>query len=191
MRIGRQVKHYEGVVLDSIEADFSPCRTYRYTLSMRFDRRGEKRAVTILKNPSSADEQKADRTIRNVESAIYRNFPEVGFLDILNIYAIRGTDAKEVNEHYRAHGREPIIGPENDRFFGEILKNCDMVVSAWGRNSGISLPEYRTRISEVRGMLQQAARPVYRMAGRGDEEMPFHATFWPGAGEFVPVKLNC
>ena len=64
-RIGRQVLHYQQVDTESITAIFSEEYTHRYTLDMKFivDLYSEKRSksiVVILKNPSSADEKKAE-----------------------------------------------------------------------------------------------------------------------------------
>jgi hypothetical protein len=91
--IGRQVSHFVGVDVGDIQAHFSVDKKYRYTLSIPFfgDACRTKTVVVILKNPSSADALKADKTVSNVEKTIYKTFSDVGRVEILNLFALRGT----------------------------------------------------------------------------------------------------
>ena len=58
--------------------------------------------VTVfLKNPSSASETAADKTVRTTSEFVWRRFPDAGGVHILNLYAIRGTDSVEVKFRIR------------------------------------------------------------------------------------------
>ncbi len=61
--------------------------------------------VTVfLKNPSSASETAADKTVRTTSEFVWRRFPDAGGVHILNLYAIRGTDSVEVGRMLTERG---------------------------------------------------------------------------------------
>ena len=91
-RLGRQVDHFDQVLLESIRADFSSDLRHRYTLQMEFqpDLMSGERSETmtvILKNPSSANEKRADSTIRKVETFVYTRFPKTKYLNIFKHFS--------------------------------------------------------------------------------------------------------
>ncbi|WP_421078176.1 DUF1643 domain-containing protein [Methanothermococcus sp. Ax23] len=185
-RIGRQVKHFEAIDVKNINAVFSEDRIYRYTLEMKYkDRENYKNTMTvILKNPSSADEKKADNTIRRVEKYVYEKFHDVAYLNILNIFAYRATDAKDVNNALMTYGLDYVVGLENDRYIKSLVKESDHIIKAWGGNSGINKKLYNQRINQVNNLLAKITEkqniPVYRVDGngKGNDFYPFHACFW-------------
>ena len=106
IRIGRQIPHFEQVDSHSIKADFSADRRFRYRLSLSYadslyDRDRSKQAAVILKNPSAADTQGADSTIRKVETFVYHHLDEVKELHILNLFALRATEALDLNREFQ------------------------------------------------------------------------------------------
>jgi hypothetical protein len=85
------------------ECEFSPCRRWRYVLTHRFDGdmfgSGNGRVVWICLNPSTADEQRLDPTIRRI-----RAFSKVwGFssFSVLNLFGWRATKPSDM---FRAAG---------------------------------------------------------------------------------------
>lgn len=178
LRIGRTVQHAPAVDIASIEAEFSPCRRWRYGLRLPFkDRRGDKITV-FLKNPSSASAVAADKTVRTACEYVWRNFPESGGVHILNLYALRGTDSKEVGATLRAQGVAQVIGPENDRVIQQTLMESSAVIVAWGGHAGIPTAAYDRRVAECQKMLVESGLPVWRNARKGSETYPFHACYW-------------
>ena len=185
-RIGRQVKHFEAVDVKNINAVFSEDKIYRYTLEMEYcDRKNYKNTMTvILKNPSSADEKKADNTIRRVEKYVYEKFHDVRYLNILNIFAYRATDAKDVNNALMTYGLDYVVGLENNKYIKSLVKESDYVIKAWGGNSGINKKLYNRRINQVNDILVEITEKqnilIYRVDGngRGSDIYPFHACFW-------------
>ena len=136
----------------------------------------------MLKNPSSADENAADNTIRRVQTYVFDNFKDVLTINILNLYSIRATDAKEVATIFKAHGREVIIGSTNDEVIVEAVSEADYIITAWGGTGGIDRKEYDRRIDEVRELIGNNKRsgvPSFRVnTARGSEQYPFHACYW-------------
>jgi len=183
-RIGRQVDHYSEVDIQSIRAEFSPDRLYRYTLEMNYiadllTQNRSKTMTVILKNPSSADEKRADSTIRKVETYVWKHFPDVINLRILNIFAFRATDAVEVNERMKSLDDHAVIGAENDSFFQRLLADTDYVISAWGGPSGIDSNRYSLRIANVKNILREHCRgPVYEVCGTNPTKEPLHGLMW-------------
>ena len=183
-RLGRQIDHFEQVIIESIRADFSLDKKYRYTLQMEFSPdllnpdRNETTTV-LLKNPSSADEKRADSTIRKVETFVYRRFPNTRFLNIYNIFAFRATDAIELHQLMKENSKATGVGADNDRFLKELLKKTDNLIAAWGGPSGIDKKIYRDRISEVQSLMTQGhSGLVYQVCGAKPTTEPLHGLMW-------------
>lgn len=183
MRLGRQRAHFSEVDTKSITPIFStePTPIYRYLLSMRYkdaEKKRTKTATIILKNPSSADALMADKTIATAEKAIHIHFKDVGVLNVLNLFAIRGTDASDVGKRYKAHGYNNILGARNNQTFQMVLSETDYIICAWGGANGIPIDAYDKRIAEVKTMLASLHKPVFRKLPRGCDQYPLHACVW-------------
>lgn len=194
-RLGRQVDHFENIDIDSIKADFSTDRKYRYTLSMRYNHdllSGERtKCVTvILKNPSSADEKRADSTIRKVETYVWQRFPDAGFLNIYNIFAFRATDAIELHHLMLDNGLESGVGEENDSFLEELLSASDYLVCAWGGPSAINREKYQARIHQVKKIITEKFEgPVFHVQGKQETAEPLHGLMWGYDYELKDFKV--
>src|SRR5262245_17219162 len=105
---------------------FSPCGRFRYRLGRRWGE-GPKVGFVLL-NPSTADEERDDPTIRRCIDFGQR----LGFggLEVVNLYAYVATDPIDL----RRAGY--LVGPENDRHIAEAVAECDKVVLAWGVHAG-------------------------------------------------------
>lgn len=195
-RIGRQVLHYEHVETESIRAIFSKEFTHRYTLEMKFSGdlysgKRNKSIVVILKNPSSADEKKADSTIRKVETYVYKNFPDVVCLSILNIFSIRGTDPEDVNKIIEEKGFDYTVGSDNNHYFSETINNSDYIICAWGGNSGINIENYLRRIAEVIKILKKTEnKSIYRVCGKQATKQPLHGLMWGYDYKLKAININ-
>lgn len=183
-RIGKQIAHFREIDPKSIRACFSEDLTYRYTLRLNYHASllrpaGSDCITVILKNPSSADEQKADATIRKVETYVYKHFPRAGSLQILNIFALRATDVKEVNVLLSAHDSAYITGPDNDRHFIEALKGTDNLICAWGNANGIHAKTYDARVLEVKALIKKHYKgQCFRVTGKKPTKQPLHGLMW-------------
>ncbi len=147
------------------QAVYSPCEAYRYFLSMRWDFTDAGRALTFLMlNPSKATELKNDNTVAGCEKRA-RAWGYAG-CNILNIFAYRATDPKEMKKQ-----ADP-IGPENDRF---ILDHCmghhGDVVCAWGNHG-----KHLGRSSQVVDMLWSRHAKLHYLK-LNDTGEPIHPLF--------------
>lgn len=126
------------------ECVFSPCRTYRYVLTHRMDDlfcAHQTAAVWICLNPSTADEQVLDPTLRRI-----RGFTSKwGFaaFSIINLFAFR--DSEPVNMKRAA---DP-IGPENDEWILRVTADAGLIVAGWGRDGA-----FMGRADAVRKLLK-------------------------------------
>jgi hypothetical protein len=106
------------------KADFSPCRTWRYSLHRIWDENKDLVAFIGL-NPSTADETQDDPTVRRCCGFVKKwGF---GGLVMLNLFAFRATDPKQMKA-----AADP-VGPKNDEALVCYTKNR-LVVCAWGCN---------------------------------------------------------
>lgn len=105
---------------------FSPCERYRYILTRKwggmFNREGS--CVFIMLNPSTADDQNDDPTIRRCIDFAKR-WGHDG-LTILNLFALRSTNPAALL------GDADPVGPDNDRYIAEVCRTAGRLVVAWG-----------------------------------------------------------
>lgn len=104
-------------------AAFSPLRRYRYLLT-RIWKPAKGFALFVCLNPSTADENVEDPTIRRCIK--FAEFWGYGGMKMVNIFAYRSTDPKAL---YSC--RSP-IGPENDEYIARESAIAGVTVAAWG-----------------------------------------------------------
>jgi len=111
-----------------VEAEISPCGTYRYVLKRRIPSllRWHHPMLFIMLNPSTADATKDDPTIRRCMSFASTN--GCTELTVVNLFAFRATNPLELMDP-----RDP-VGPLNDQRIAEQIEKhkLGIVVAAWG-----------------------------------------------------------
>jgi hypothetical protein len=95
---------------------------YRYSLSRRWGR--GPRIVWIMLNPSRADGQVDDPTIRRCIG--FSRAWGYGVMEVVNLYALRTPEPRVLREH-----PDP-VGPENDRWIALAGRGAAEIVLAWG-----------------------------------------------------------
>lgn len=129
-------------------AIFSPCRTWRYSLTREWEKdRG--RLVVIGLNPSTADETQDDPTIRRCIG--YAKRWHYGALLMLNLFAFRATDPRDMKA-----AADP-VGPDNDEFLTVCTVGEPTVLCAWGahgafRDRGLAVVQALTLGTRERGV---------------------------------------
>lgn len=157
-------------------ADFSPCRTWRYALWRVWDWESHANNVMFIGlNPSTADENKDDPTIRRCI-----NFAKswgYGGIYMLNLYGFRATKPIDMVQF------DDPVGPGNDEAFGYFRTRVGLIVAAWG-----SLPvrwrprvQWQTRIAHVAGL----CRPLHCLGMNADRE-PKHPLYIKGTQQPEP-----
>lgn len=110
-----------------MSAVLSPCGTYRYHLRREW-LTGEGTACWIMLNPSTADAELDDPTIRRVVGFSQR----WGFAaaEVVNLYAYRATDPKAMRAAERSG--VDVVGPDNDDWIVEAAYDARLVIAGWG-----------------------------------------------------------
>lgn len=106
---------------------FSPCRTYRYTLTR--DWADGPRALFVMLNPSTATEVVIDPTVRRCLG--FAKAWGMAGLTVVNLFALRATDPKALYDH-----PDP-VGPDNDHHLAEQASRAGLVVAAWGTHGAL------------------------------------------------------
>lgn len=157
-------------------AVISECGKWRYTLTRRIPSilRWVKPCLFVMLNPSTADAEKDDPTIRRC----------IGFakswgctdLTVVNLFAFRATDPKQLD----ALDWPTKVGPDNDRHIAEqIAKHAyGTIVAAWGASKVA-----HARAIEVRSMLAGRASCL----GKTKAGAPKHPLYVPAAAELVQL----
>lgn len=157
-------------------AEFSPCNTYRYSLSRWWSSHpvAGRCCLFVMLNPSTADATADDPTIRRC-IGFARSWGFDG-LEVVNIFALRSTDPRTLYAH-----PEP-IGPRNDEVIAESACFAGRVVCAWG-NHGRLLG----RGAEVLASLVAAGiQPwCFRLTRAGQPEHPLYQS---SARELVAME---
>jgi hypothetical protein len=111
--------------MKNMGATFDPTRSYRYRL-WRVWECDRPRLGFIMLNPSSADADQNDPTIRRcIGFAMAWGF---GALEVVNLFAFRTASPRELRR------ADDPVGPENDRTILECAQRVDQIVVAWGNH---------------------------------------------------------
>ena len=143
-------------------AVYSPCKSYRYSLTRKHTKAKEL-LLFILLNPSTATEFKNDPTIARCE----KRSQLMGYnaFIICNLFAFR-TKSPQIMKSCP----DP-IGPENNRIIEESLSCVNKVICAWG-NNGIHLD----RANMVMSMIKSVGTPAYHL-GLTKLKQPTHPLY--------------
>ncbi|PIN87221.1 hypothetical protein COV19_00790 [Candidatus Woesearchaeota archaeon CG10_big_fil_rev_8_21_14_0_10_44_13] len=144
------------------DAFISKCGKYRYWLYRRWDK-NKGCCSFIMLNPSTADASKDDPTIRRCIG--YAKRLGYGSMYILNLFALRATDKKELKT------ADDPVGACNDRYMRKMLKNAKVIIAAWG-----SYGRYMGRSEKVLNMLRERRHEVYclKMGKSGEPCHPLY-----------------
>lgn len=183
-------------------AVFSECRRYRYRLERDladggiFDRCLPGKIVCfIMLNPSTADEQLNDPTVRRCIG--YAMDWGAARLIVGNAFAIRGTDPAIIS------ATEDPVGPDNDahllRMAREAINSGGIIVVAWG-NHGL----HRCRSKAIVGLMTSHKTPLFALDWTSSG-MPCHPLYlsaklrpklycgnqeWPGGRANESLKIG-
>jgi len=155
-------------------AVISSCGTYRYRLERDISMFGSAAAVVMV-NPSTADAQEDDATIRRLLGFGKR----LGWSQIVvaNVFAYRATDVSEL-----ARADDP-VGPENARHLQEVIEAAPLIVVAWG--SLLKLPQALRREWEGVPMIAKRAGKDLYCLGLSSDGHPRHPLMLSYQAELV------
>lgn len=158
-------------------AIMSPCGVYRYRLSRRVTA-SDRTATFIMLNPSTADADNDDPTIRRCIG--FARAWGCGRLLVANLFAFRATKPADM-----MLAADP-IGPDNDRAILDAANDAALsggiVVCAWGAHG-----KHRNRDDDVLAMLADTqAEPM--SLGETAENLPRHPLYLRGDCKPLPYR---
>lgn len=106
-------------------AILSADRKYRYVLTRIWDET-KPTVVFIGLNPSTADEEADDKTIRKCIG--YAKRWGYGKLIMANLFAFRSTDPSLLKRV------EDPVGPDNDSYIQKCVSESNLVIACWGNH---------------------------------------------------------
>ena len=107
-------------------AVLSDCGKYRYSLSRVWDE-AKPRVLFIMLNPSTADAENDDPTIRRCIG--FAKDWGYGGVYVVNLFSLRATNPKDLL-------KAPfVVGVENEKWFRRMSALAHLVVCAWGNSS--------------------------------------------------------
>jgi len=143
-------------------AEFSADKVYRYRLWREWGDI-ESRCCFLMLNPSVADDELDDPTIRRcIGFATRWGF---GALDVVNIFAFRSTDPRALKT------AEDPVGPDNNAHIAAVAQRAGKVVAAWGNHGALY-----GRSTFVRHHLRELGivPMAFRITKQGEPEHPLY-----------------
>jgi hypothetical protein len=141
-----------------VSAVFSEDGLHRYRLDRDLGGGGAT-ALILGVNPSDADAEKNDQTIRKDLGFCERY--GWGRLTKANLFALVSTDVKQLK-----NSPDP-VGPDNDRHLIAMLQEADIVIAAWGSSNKLP-PSLQYRIGEVVAMAESLGVELWCFGVCGD-----------------------
>jgi hypothetical protein len=159
---------------------FSPDRAHRYTLTHTIAEGVNplNRIMWIGLNPSTADEQKLDPTLRRIRE-FSRGWGFDAFV-MTNLFAFRATDPRDMKR------AEDPVGCLNDAHLLEQASRCSTIVACWGAHG-----QFRNRDEFVLSLL--AHRSIHCL-GANENGTPKHPLYLRSNAPLVLFRrseLNC
>jgi hypothetical protein len=158
-----------------MSAILSPCNTYRYRLNRDGDPGPYGPALFLMLNPSTADAELDDPTIRRCRG-FARTWGNSGIV-VANLYALRSTDPAGLWSH-----PDP-VGPDNDAHLAAQMTLYPNVVCAWGANAR---PD---RIAAFRALLLDHPDVHLFCLGITKSGAPRHPLYVRGDQPLIPFTL--
>ena len=144
-------------------AEISDDHTYRYRLWRKWDDT-KPTCLFVMLNPSTADAQQDDPTIRRcIDYAARWGY---GQLLVGNLFALRSTHPGLLYQH-----TEP-TGYGNDAALSAMHSDSDLTVAAWGTHGGLI-----GRGEHVKSLLNRAGLPLVHHLGLTKGGFPKHPLY--------------
>lgn len=140
------VRHFNEVDHAAIEAKFFEGRKHRAFLRIPFRRSGKERTLCVIgQNPSLADENEADSTIRYLEELIYTKQPQYTELLMLNLYSRVDTTKAETDD---------LLNLECAKLFDSALSKNNEFLLVYGKMKNEGAYKFPERALEIAPLLR-------------------------------------
>jgi hypothetical protein len=148
-------------------AFLSDCQKYLYSLTRIWDD-SKLRVLFIMLNPSSADGENDDPTIRRCIG--FAKDWGYGGLYVVNLFALRATNPKELLT------APFVVGVENEKWIRRMSSLAHLVVCAWGNSSIVS--KLQKRLDHTWKPLSWINKPLHYLELSNDGT-PKHPLYLP------------
>ncbi|WAJ26878.1 DUF1643 domain-containing protein [Antarcticirhabdus aurantiaca] len=132
---------------------------YRYCLTRGLGMPGRSAAIVMI-NPSTADAEEDDHTIRKLYGFASRN--DIGRFAVVNKFAFRSKNVAALR-----HAKDP-VGPLNDTWIAKAVADNDIVIVAWGALVKVPPGPLRDRWRTVAAIIQALGKPMLCLEACGD-----------------------
>jgi len=145
---------------------------YRYRLWRVLDDSSTRTMTFVMLNPSTADTERNDPTIRRCIGFARRE--GCNRLDVVNLYAYRATNPAVLLQ--AAEDGLDVVGPDNEAHWADVLPGAAVVVVAWGSYARLlpgTLPSplrYRPEVMCL-GRTKHGRMPRHPLYVRGDQPL--------------------
>ena len=137
---------------NEMSAKLSKCKAYRYKLSRDINSPGDRVIAYFGVNPSTADENIDDPTVRKWRGITERNNGNKFIVG--NVFAYRSTDVRELT-----NVQDP-VGSEDQKHILDVINEADILVPCWGSRK--KLPkELWVNLDNFMALLLQSGKPVF------------------------------
>jgi hypothetical protein len=162
-------------------AVISTCCHYRYVLHRRWDFINRAVCLFAMLNPSTANGETDDATVRKVVGFAQRwGF---GAATIVNMLALRARDPNALLDA----AIDP-VGPDNEFYLWQELKGASLVVAAWGSHRVLRHPAHVGRPARFMQLAREANADV-RALRLSKDGNPWHPLYVPYDVELVPFAI--
>lgn len=160
-----------------MDAIFSPCGKYRYRLDREIHG-GHKTVVFIGVNPSIANEEKNDNTVKRMLGFAERE--RFGKVIVANVFSLISTDINGLRADI------PLRGEEHDFHFRKIISEADILVPCWGDRTKLKSAN-RHFLDDCMNLLLSSRKPVFCLGKTKVTNDPCHPLMLSAKTELIKL----
>jgi hypothetical protein len=159
-------------------AVLSDCKKHRYSLTRVWDD-NKPRVLFIMLNPSTADAEKDDPTIRRCIG--FAKDWGYGGIYVVNLFSLRATNPKDLLT------APFVVGIENEKWFRRMSCLAHLVVCAWGNSSIVN--KLQKRLDHGWKPLSWISKPLHYIELSKDGT-PKHPLYLPKHLTPIPYEVS-
>lgn len=159
-------------------AVISECGKYRYSLTRVWDE-SKPRVMFIMLNPSTADANNDDPTIRRCVG--FAKSWGYGGIYVVNLFSLRATNPKDLLK------ASFVVGVENEKWFRKMSALAHLVVCAWGNGAIVS--KIKKRLGHTWKPLSWIDRPLFYL-DLSNDGTPKHPLYLRKGLTPTPIPVN-
>jgi hypothetical protein len=147
LRTPLNVPHFHLVDHDRIEAVFVHGNRHRAKLCIPFQGKEPYRSLCIIgQNPSDANTEVADKTVRYIEELIYKNYPEFSQLVVLNLFSRVDKDKSAVAD---------LLDEECARVFEKTILEHEDILMIYGQLKVEGAYRFPERVRKIKHLFNK------------------------------------